>query len=246
MHFVLLPVLEKMYAFYEKPRSAERFSKYLALLQGSSKEELQLPIMGFNPMAKDHVLRQLEALLHMDAEGIAASTVDACNASRQHHGSQREITVVLNLADDVGGAWTNRFSTDYDSCFKLNPYLRRNFCTPFLWVSENYTPNTIRTTINESLHRSIYQSENDQPVTLMEHVVQECFVATNVHTTNGTTLTVRDFTQYADFLKTHSASADFSIIFSFLYGDQACRNLGMKTHGLSIPYGGFRYCRQQS
>ena len=46
----LLPIIETMLDFYQKPRAPERFHAYLQLLQGNTKNDLVLPIGGFNPM----------------------------------------------------------------------------------------------------------------------------------------------------------------------------------------------------
>ncbi len=56
MIFQLLPVLDTMLSFYEKPLNSTRFQAYLQLLQGDTKSDLVFPIGGFNPMAKTHIL----------------------------------------------------------------------------------------------------------------------------------------------------------------------------------------------
>lgn len=42
--FVLHPILDTMIAFYELPRTPERFNRYLELLRGDTKGDLVLPI----------------------------------------------------------------------------------------------------------------------------------------------------------------------------------------------------------
>ena len=66
----LLPIIETMLDFYQKPRTPERFQAYLQLLQGSTKNDLALPIGGFNPMGKEHVSEKLIELQKIDAERI--------------------------------------------------------------------------------------------------------------------------------------------------------------------------------
>ena len=68
--FKIRPVLDLMLEFYEHPRNQERFDLYLKLLQGSSKSDLELPIGGYNPMAKEHITEKLKELLNLDAEKI--------------------------------------------------------------------------------------------------------------------------------------------------------------------------------
>ncbi len=75
MNFELLPILNLMLNFYEKPRDFDRFQTYLALLQGDTKGDLVLPISGFNPMAKAHVLDKLREFKALDAEKIMSETL---------------------------------------------------------------------------------------------------------------------------------------------------------------------------
>jgi hypothetical protein len=44
MHFELVPILDIMLDFYEKPRDLDRFQAYLSLLQGEIKGDLARPI----------------------------------------------------------------------------------------------------------------------------------------------------------------------------------------------------------
>ena len=66
MSFELLPIIDKMLDFYQNPRNSDRFQVYLKMLQGDTKGDLVLPIGGFNPMAKEHIL-DLRAIQHAGA-----------------------------------------------------------------------------------------------------------------------------------------------------------------------------------
>lgn len=70
MTFELLPTIDVMIDLYEKPRTFERFQEYLKILQGDHKGDLSMPISGFNPMAKDHLLAKLLELKQLNAEKI--------------------------------------------------------------------------------------------------------------------------------------------------------------------------------
>ncbi|MES2629491.1 MAG: hypothetical protein V4616_11035, partial [Bacteroidota bacterium] len=58
----LFPTIDLMTALYEKPVSRERFDEYLDTLQGDSKNDLQVPVAGFNPMAQAHAVAKLNEL----------------------------------------------------------------------------------------------------------------------------------------------------------------------------------------
>jgi len=68
--FRLKPILGEMKELYQGPVSPDRFKNYLSKLQGSTDQDLALPIAGFNPMAKGHVLEKIEELEALGAEDI--------------------------------------------------------------------------------------------------------------------------------------------------------------------------------
>ena len=70
MQFELHPILSEMKAFYSKPISFNRIKEYRSKLQGNTKDDLVLPITGYNPMAKDHILEKIKALEDLKAEAI--------------------------------------------------------------------------------------------------------------------------------------------------------------------------------
>jgi hypothetical protein len=62
MTFTVFPILDWMAELYAEPISQDRFKTYLVKLQGNSRGDLELPIMAYNPMAKGHGLRAVNAL----------------------------------------------------------------------------------------------------------------------------------------------------------------------------------------
>lgn len=185
MKFELIPILDRMIDFYHQPRSFERFKEYLYALQGDTKGDLVLPISGFNPMAKEHIPQKLIRLKDLNAEAIAQQVMDDINARDLIPANQRVIRVALTLADDLKGGWTNRYTTDYDSKFKLNALVNRNFCVPYFWSSEEYSTDMIKLRIAEHLFRTLYRMNYPQPNTLREHVQQELFVTRETNQLNG-------------------------------------------------------------
>lgn len=239
MNFELLPILDLMLDFYEKPRDLGRFQAYLALLQGDTKGDLAVPIGGFNPMAKAHVLDKLRELKALNAEKIMAETL--ANAFPKQKNAP-VFKVALTLADDAQGGWTNRFTTDFDSKFKINALVNRQFCTPVFWTSDNFNATLIQETTMEYAFRTAYwHNKKTRPQTLKDHFEQEQFVAKN--TAYKTPKPACDAASLRQFYTVHADSDDYALIFNFFYGDAASESLGFKTFGTKDAFAGFKFAR---
>lgn len=240
MIFKVVPILEKMVQFYEQARSRDRFEQYLKMLRGASKDDMVLPIAGYNPMGKENVSVKLKELLALEAEAIAVSTLERINAKRSPK-EDRIIELVLNLVDDVGGAWSNHFTTDYTSKFQIQALVKRNFCAPHFWTSETFTTDRIRKRIEAYAYRTIYFIDSGKPATLKDHLMQEIFVQRNLslpplNIDSSSLLATETF--YQD----HLESDNYSLLFNFFYGDEASKLLGYPTFGLA-QNAGFDYAR---
>ncbi len=229
MKFVLVPIIEQMEGLYRKPISEARFHEYLAMLQGTKKGDLVLPIGGFNPMAKAHVSQKLAALKALGAEEIIEDVAKELNAAYAKPES-KTISLVLNLADDLKGGWTNYYTTDFDSKFKINALVNRNFCTPYFWTSEEYHAELIRQRTLEYAYRTIYWQNHARLKTLEDHVAQEIFVSekTNIggHQKKEGDKVLEQF--YQD----HKKEEDYSVIFNFFYGDKVSDLLAFPAYGI--------------
>lgn len=241
MTFQLLPILDTMLSFYEKPLNSERFQAYLQLLQGDTKGDLVLPIGGFNPMAKSHILLKIKELKTIQAEVVIAETLAEVNQKWQFKGKKQTFQVALNVADDLHGGWTNRFTTDYDSKFKINALVNRNFCTPFFWSSENYNLNLIRERTLAAAYNTIYWLEHPKPLTLKNHIEQLQFVTQ--HIDNQHIEINNNFTQLKQIYEQNVLREDFHFIFNFLYGDAASEQLAFPTFGIEGIYTGFEFAK---
>ena len=155
-----------------------------------------------------------------------------------------EFVVVVNLADDLKGAWTNFYSTDYSSKFKLNAFLKRKFCVPYLWTSEIYTEQVIKTRKKEYLFRTLYQVENGLPKTLEEHLNQEIFVAKN-STINTQSSEQLDFIEIEKFYLQNNESDEYDLIFNFFYRDEGSESLGYTAYGNKSKTG-FEYAQYKA
>jgi hypothetical protein len=235
MNFKLLPIVDKMLEFYSSPRSLERFQEYISTLQGDSKGDMQVPITGFNPMAKEHVREKLMKLKNLKAEEIMSETLNRINATLE----KQEITfqVVLNLADDLKGGWTNRFTTDFDTKFKISALVNRNFCTPYFWTSENYSEEIIAKRTQEYTWRTIHQISFPKPKTLKEHLDQEIVVAVNCETKMSADK--NEIALLEEHFSKNKESEDYSLIFNFFYGDEASESLSYPTYGIKGKLTGY-------
>ena len=238
MQFELIPILSVMEELYETPRSPARFQEYLAKLQGGTKGDMALPIGGFNPMAKEHILEKIHELQALQAEELIGEILAELN-TKQSSKEATTIKVVLNLADDLKGGWTNHYTTDFDSKFKINALVVRNFCTPYFWTSEDYNPTSIKRKTLEYAYRTIYWKQNEKPKTLADHFAQEVFVQQQINTIDPIPDT-RDWSKLEELYQIFKDSDDYSLLFNFFYGDEASASLGYATFGVG-DRAGFRY-----
>ena len=222
MIFQAVPILDKMLELYKMPLSRERFNNYISMLQGNSKGDLELPISGYNPMAKEHINQKIVELQELNAEEIVKNTLDDINQSKPSN-TGKIIKVVINIADDLKGGWTNHYTTDFDSKFKLNALVERNFCTPYFWSSENYSEELIIARTKEYAFRTVYWKNNPKLETLKDYVNQERFVQSNVN--QRIENSSDDFLVLKMYFDEYQNSDDYNRIFNFFYGDAICEKL---------------------
>jgi len=243
MQFELLPVIDPMLSIYQMPRDFDRFKAYLKLLHGDTKNDLDLPIGYFNPMAKPHVLDKLKKLRVIGAEEIISKTLHQLNPAISQIPFST-FKVVMALADDAQGGWTNRYTTDFDSKFKTSALVRRLFCNPLFWVSDEINEKYIEQTTLQYCYRCIYQLLHQKPITLADYIAQEIYVARHA----GVSISVpteNELAVLSHFYRLHRDTDNYPVIFSFLYGDEAAVQLGYSPLGINIPIAGFRYAASQ-
>lgn len=238
--FELSPIIDAMIALYQQPRTTERFQEYLKILQGNSKDDMLVPIGNYNPMAKEHVLEKLFEMKKLNAEQLVSETIAEIN-KKAAAGSTGKFKVSIALADDLKGAWTNHYTTDYDSKFKLNALVTRNFCTPLFWSSEEYTPELIQKRTLEACLRTMYWLNAPKPVTLADHIKQEVFVAEKSFSKK--TIVSCDLEMLNEYFNQHKETDRYEIIFNFLYGDTACKQLEFPVFGIKDGFAGFKYAQ---
>ncbi len=241
MRFQLKPILSEIKDLYAKPISTERFKAYISKLQGGTKGDMVLPIGGFNPMAKEHILQKISELENLNAEIVMGETIKEFNSTLDKSPT-KEITVVLNIADDLKGGWTNFFSTDFDSKFKLNAFVNRQFCVPYFWTSESYSRALVESRTLGYLKRTLYRVNHPQPKTLEEHLEQEVFSA-SVENDDDQSYKEANFREIENYYSENKLSEEYDRIFNFFYGDSGSESLGYKKYGIERPLG-YEYAKQ--
>lgn len=240
MPFKHLPLLERMESFYQLPRDRQRFDTYLDMLIGPDREDIVLPIASFNPMGKDLVLEKIKELRAVEAEHLIQAAVEHVNINWAAL-TNDVYTVALNLVDDIGGAWSNKYTTDYTSKFDHGGMVKRHFCLPVFFTSEKYDANLVHQRALEYLYRTIHWLHLGKPETLQQHLDQEIFVQRHVNSSKGTTFDSEELQAMERLLIQHGPeNSDYNTIFNFLYGDPACEPLNYPCFGVP-EMAGFRY-----
>lgn len=241
MELTFLPLLQVQRDLLDTARGFERFKKYLDVLT-DGQGDIALPLGTFNPMSKPHVAELLDALLAMDAEGVARTALD--DAARRLRRVAGRLRVGLVVADDAMGGWTNRYLTDARHRFEDAGWLKRHFATPLIWTGE-ITPATlsvaamraqVRAETLATIYRAAYQLRHGMPKTLRAMLTQEGFVG--VFAGIPPTLAPDDLTAVRDLLMVHLDTANYPIIIACLYGDEAAEAVGYPALGVP-PWGGF-------
>jgi hypothetical protein len=239
MKFALIPLLNKMEEFYLLPQNRQRFNTYLDILLDETKKDIALPIAAFNPMGKELVLKKIRELMNLETEPLISELIDTINLTLPDS-IDRKINLAVNLVDDVGGAWSNKYTTDFSSKFGFESILKRNFCLPYFWTSEKFSEELVVRRTREYMLRTQYWLDNKKPETLREHLDQEVCVQTHLNLPIGNGLDQESVEVVEKLFKENRDSIDYGFIFNFFYGDEACEALGYITYGFP-KNAGFKY-----
>jgi hypothetical protein len=245
MNLTYVPLLQIQRGLQGMPRNYARFRQYLRTIIGQDRNTLELPPLGImNPMGKDHVTALLDALLALDADGIAARAL--ADASAEVASDSGDFKVALVIADDLMGGWTNRF--DYE--FKLRfgrgwattgrdrpKWLKDLWLTGVLWSSEAATERAVREAVLTVVCRVAYVQRNGNANTLRDMLAQEGHVMTAAAGCTGPTLDEEDIAYTREVLTQFLDAQDMRTCIECLFGDAAGRTLGFTPRGLS-PWAG--------
>ncbi len=240
----LVPIMRELQGI---PRSMERFRTYLRTIfpRDETADQL-LPLLAMNPMGKDHVTALLDALLAMDADGIAAAAT--AEAAARLADVPGDFKVGLVVADDLMGGWTNRYANEFtfrfgpdDVRFRDNPaerprWLKDAWVFGVLWSSEAPAERAVREAVLTAAYRVAYTHRHGPARTLRDMLAQEGQVMAEAGCT-APALDAEDIAFTREVLAPHLDATDMRTCVECLFGDAAGRTLGFTPRGLS-PWAG--------
>lgn len=202
------------------PKSMERFNAFISELRGNKKDDIVLPIGGFNPMAGPELHELLKQLIKERVEEYVTELLLEWNANQSD--KAETLQVAINLIDDEGGLWSQRYLTEFENKFSNQAMLRRKIIVMNLYRSEENTKELIKRRLEETIYRNAYQLKEGMPKLLNEHVAQERHVQKQFIDKREIGVMESD----TAFLKKHGTSNLYHVIFCFFYGREVCEELG--------------------
>ena len=234
MKVTYLPVLGTLRELYLQPRDMHRFRSYISTSTGGT-DDIVLPIGVANPMAKEHAVARIDALLAAHAEEIGAeAAADAAQRLARVPGDV-EVKAALVLVDDAGGGWTNRFTTEAAVRFPGRGALRRPFATGLVWTSESPSAAELRRELLGAIYRVAYQQRRGLPTTLVDMLAQEGLAGVFAGAEPG--LRGGELAAARAILNTLGDDPPYPTTFASLYGDEAATQLGYQPLGLPARAG---------
>lgn len=245
MKLAYVPLLQIQRRLQGLPRNLARFREYVRTMSPDG-VTLELPPLGLmNPMGKDHVTALLDALLALDADGIAVRALD--EASHQVANDAGVFKFALVVADDLMGGWTNRY--DYEFTLRSGPgtfahggsrpmpkWLKHQWLTGVLWSSEPATARAVREAVLTAVYRAAYVQRCGLARTLRDILAQEGSVMRSAGCT-APVLDEEDIIYTRQVLAPFLDADDKRTGIECLFGDEAGRTLGFTPRGLS-PWAG--------
>jgi hypothetical protein len=243
MTFDYVPLLQIQRDLHALPRTHERFQQYLRTIGANNSEQLELPsLIIMNPMGKEHVTTLLDALLAMDADGIAARALAETAADLANEPG--DFKAALVVADDLKGGWTNRYATEYTLRFpggaaargELPRWAKHFWVNGVLWSSEPASERAVREAILTAAHRTAYVQQHDPALTLRDMLAQEGRVMAKAGCMRPV-LEEDDIAYTREVLAPFLGATDKRTVMECLFGDAAGQTLGFSPRGLS-PWAG--------
>jgi hypothetical protein len=240
LHYVpLLPVQQGLQA---PPRNYARFQQYLRTVMNADGTGPELtPLLMANPMGKDHVTALLDALIALDADGIAARS--AAEAAADLAGEPGDFDAGLVVVDDLMGGWTNRYAAEYTIRFQSGPppehppaWMTRRWLFGALWSSEPATEKSVREAMKAAVYRMAYVQRHGLARKLRDKLAQEGRVMAAAGCTEPT-LDADDLAYTREVLVPFLDADDMRTAIECLFGDAAGATLGFTPRGLSPSAG---------
>ncbi len=237
MNLEYVPLLQVQRDLQGLPRNYDRFRQYLRTVMSPDGPSVNLPSLLFmNPMGKDHVTALLDALLALDADGVAARAAAAAAARLADVPGDYKITLIV--ADDLMGGWTNRYDYEFTTRFQVGPaerlprWLQHFWMTGLLWSSEAASERAVREALLTPVYRMAYVHRHGPARTLRDRIVQEGAVM-EMAGCAGPVLDEEDIAYTREVIAPFLDADDKRTTIEILFGDAAGRTLGFTPRGLS-------------
>jgi len=243
MKIEYVPLLQVMRDLHGIPRGGQRFHEYLRTLtkSGTEEPEVEFPsLMLMNPMGREHVTALLDALIALDADGIAART--AAEAAARLADAPGEYKLGLVVADDLKGGWTNRYDFEFNLRFPSGSsapnsprppkWSKHLWLTSVLWSSEPAPERAVREAVLATIHRAAYLNRHGSARTLREKLAQEGHVMLAAGC-DGPVLDEEDLEYTREVLAPFLDAEEKRTTIECLFGDDAGRTLGFTPRGLT-------------
>jgi hypothetical protein len=234
MKLEYVPLLQVQRELYQLPRGWERFQAYLQTMVDAKTHDLKLPLVGMNPMGKDHIPALLDEYLAFDADAVAAVAVAGAEANVTQIPGEFKVTLILS--DDAMGGWTNRYTSEFSQCCGSKPFFKRGWLAGTLWTSEKPSAERVCEEVLTTVYRGAYIQEHGFAVTLGEILSQEGY-AMAMAGCKGPACDVEEIDYTREVIAPSLDTKDYPTILTCLFGDEAARALGYAPFGLSLRAG---------
>ncbi|CAN5565376.1 hypothetical protein BH10CHL1_BH10CHL1_07360 [soil metagenome] len=230
-----VPLLQVQRDLYQMPRGFERFREYLRTMIDDQTGDLKLPLVGMNPMGKEHLPIFLDRLLALDADSEATRVTAEAQAALSDIPGEFRVTTVVS--DDLMGGWTNRYANEFGYRFGGKAFYKRGWITALLWTSESYTLEQVGEEVRTCIYRLAYIQQHGYARTLNEMLSQEGYAMAMAGAITPT-LDDDDLAYTRQVLTSYLDQTGEPTLIAALFGDEAARALGYTPLGLS-PRAGF-------
>lgn len=234
MKLTYVPLLGVQREIYDVPRGMDRFHAYLRTITNDGNDVDLPPLVIVNPMAKEPVTAVLDELIALGADTVGAEA--AAEAAAELTDISSELKASLVLADDVGGAWSNR--SDYEFVLRFGAErlrdrpTKRAWITGVLWSSEPASAEAARRAMLTAAYRTAYVLDHGPVRTLRDMLAQEGWVLAKAGAT-GPVLDPEDIEYTREVISSALDARDKRTAIEHLFGDEAARSLGFTPRGLS-------------
>ena len=243
MEFHLVPVVPRLLEPFAGNEGIQRLQQYLSLRLGEETVS-ELPLLGVDSGYRESFLEAVKTLLEIDAEGVLQFAIDGLNDEVSTAGSEnRPFHVWLSLGSSNPGQDPGTHDRDFQSKFELDRSIRLRLCSPLVWTGERISRRAILERSEEYLYRTVYQwMTGGQPITLLDHLRQEVFVATRTGNTRSK-LDGRNLQRLIAEFKCSSGSTNRSEILGFFYTGTCSGYKGGSSSQVDCPMPGFHFAR---